>query len=351
MNVISLDQETVKAAVYGGAVLGGGGGGWISEGLENGRLALELGDPKLVAAGELNDEDIVVSVALVGAPAAKDQYVKPSHYVRAIQLLSEKAGGNIAGIITNENGGGTTINGWIQSALTGLTVVDAPCNGRAHPTGTMGSLNLTELDDYVSHQAAVGGKGDRYVESVVSGNLDKVSSVVRYLSIQAGGVVAVARNPVSVGHVKENGAPGAIQQAIEIGRSYLSHASGESIIQEVVSKLNGRILTSEEVTDARLETKGGFDVGTVRLSDYELSFWNEYMTAEKDEERLGTFPDLIMTLDTRTGKPVVTAEVQKGQHLTVIHVPKEHLLLSTTMKNSKLLKAIEPIIEKKVVSL
>lgn len=350
MEKIRLDKETVEYAVYGGAILGGGGGGWIEDGLQIGRLALEVGQPVLKSVEEMADEDLLITVSLVGAPAAKEQFVKPVHYIKAIELLSQKVGKPIQGIITNENGAGTTVNGWFQSAMTGLPVIDIPCNGRAHPTGAMGSLNLTELPEYVSHQAAIGGKGEKYLELLISGSLEKAATTVRKASVEAGGLVAVARNPVTVAYAKLNGAKGAITQAIKVGQALLSH-QGESAIDAVVSLLGGKVVTEGTVTDFSLETIGGFDVGKVMINNaYEMTFWNEYMTIEKNGERFGTFPDLIMTLDAKTAKPIITAQIEKGQKLTVINVPKEKLILSSTMSNTALLKPIENIIKKPIIS-
>lgn len=350
MEKIRLDKETVEYAVYGGAILGGGGGGWIEDGLQIGRLALEVGQPVLKSVEEMADEDLLITVSLVGAPAAKEQFVKPVHYIKAIELLSQKVGKPIQGIITNENGAGTTVNGWFQSAMTGLPVIDIPCNGRAHPTGAMGSLNLTELPEYVSHQAAIGGKGEKYLELLISGSLEKAATTVRKASVEAGGLVAVARNPVTVAYAKLNGAKGAITQAIKVGQALLSH-QGESAIDAVVSLLGGKVVTEGTVTDFSLETIGGFDVGKVMINNaYEMTFWNEYMTIEKNGERFGTFPDLIMTLDAKTAKPIITAQIEKGQKLTVINVPKEKLILSSTMSNIALLKPIENIIKKPIIS-
>lgn len=349
MAKIKLDEKMVEYAVYGGAVLGGGGGGWIEEGLKIGRLALEVGQPELLTVDEFDDEDLLVTVSMVGAPAAKDQYVKPIHYAKALDMLSQKIGRPIKALNTNENGAGTTVNGWFQAAVTGLPIVDLACNGRAHPTGAMGSLNLTELEGYVSHQAAAGGKGDNYIELSVSGTLEKAASMIRRASIEAGGLVAVARNPVTVAYARQHGAAGAISQAIEVGRALLSR-QGEAAIDSVVSELGGKLVTAGTVTDFQLETTGGFDVGTVQIDHaYELTFWNEYMTLEKDGERFGTFPDLIMTLDAKTAKPIVTAAVEIGQQLAVITVPKEKLLLSSTMRNEKLLKPVEEIIKKSII--
>jgi DUF917 family protein len=348
MTKIRLDEKIVDYAVYGGAILGGGGGGWIDEGLRIGRLALEIGQPTLYSIDEFIDEALLVTVSLVGAPAAKDKFVKPIYYTKALEILSQKLDQPIAGLITNENGAGTTINGWFQSAVTGIPVVDNPCNGRAHPTGAMGSLNLTELPNYISHQSAVGGKDDYYVELSVSGSLDKSATMIRNASIQAGGMVAVARNPVTAAYAKKHGATGGISQAIEVGEALLGH-KGEAAIDAVVTKLEGEVFATGVVTQFDLETTGGFDVGSLLIDDkVELSFWNEYMTLEKDGERIATFPDLIMTLDANTAEPIVSAAITKGQKIAVITVPKDNLRLSSTMRNPKLMKSIEHIIKKPI---
>jgi DUF917 family protein len=347
---IHLDEKIVEYAVYGGAILGGGGGGFIEEGLQIGRLALEIGQPRLLTIDELHDDDLLVTVSLVGAPGAKEKFVKPVHYAKALEILSGKIGKPIQGIITNENGAATTVNGWFQAAVTGIPVIDNPCNGRAHPTGTMGSMNLSELPDYVSHQAAVGGRDNHYIELSMSGSLEKVASMIRKASVEAGGLVAVARNPVTVAYAKQNGAQGAIQQAIEVGEVLLNH-KGEAAIEAVLQKLGGKVIVIGTVTQFNLQTVGGFDVGTVWIDgSHELTFWNEYMTVEKGGERLGTFPNLIMTLDAKTARPVVSAAIEKGQQLVVIYVPKENLILSTTMSNQILLKPIEEIIKKSILS-
>ena len=164
--MIQITEETVRAAVYGGALLGGGGGGDPHEGEILGGLALAVGDPVLLTLGELDDEASVVTVSAVGAPAAKDQYLKPMHYVRALELL-KSYGIAMDGLITCENGGIATVNGWFQSAVLGIPVIDAPANGRAHPIGLMGSMGLHMVPGFESVQTASGkaGQGQQPVAS------------------------------------------------------------------------------------------------------------------------------------------------------------------------------------------
>jgi DUF917 family protein len=350
MAKIPLDKQSVEYAVYGGAVLGGGGGGWIEDGLQLGHLAVEVGQIDLWTIDELDEDDLLVTVALVGAPGAKERHVKPVHYVKALELLRKQLDRPVQGIITNENGAGTTVNGWFQAAVSGLPVVDCPCNGRAHPTGVMGSLNLSEASDYVSRQVAVGGGAGRYLEVSVAGTLERAATMIRKASVEAGGLMAVARNPVNTAHLKHNGAPGAIRQAMAVGKALCGHR-GEAAIAAVVDELGGKVMASGTVTAFSMDTTGGFDVGTVRIDDaYELTFWNEYMTMEREGERLATFPDLIMTLDAKTARPIITAAIVKGQEVCAIAVPRGKLILSTTMRSEKLLKPIEDIVHKPILS-
>lgn len=153
-----LTRRDAKNAVYGGCILGGGGGGWINDGLEKTKLAFKIGSPELITVDELQDSDYVACVSLVGAPSAKELYIDSEQLIATVERMQKEFEKPIKALMTNENGAATTINGWLQAAATGLPFLDAPCNGRAHPTGSMGSLNLSEVEDYVSIQAFAGGK-------------------------------------------------------------------------------------------------------------------------------------------------------------------------------------------------
>ena len=53
--------------------------------------------------------------------------------------------------------------------MLGIPLIDAPCNGRAHPTGVMGSLNLHRDPNYITTMTCVGGRKElgRHVECTV----------------------------------------------------------------------------------------------------------------------------------------------------------------------------------------
>lgn len=347
-----IDESWVKDVAIGGATLGGGGGGDIEEGIELGRLAVEYGTPSVVPIDELDDDELVVTVSAVGAPAAEDRHVEPADYVRAFELVREELvdrGGSVGALMTNEMGGTAAVNGMLQSAVTDVPVVDAACNGRAHPTGPMGSIGLDTSEPRV--QAAAGGDSsvDRHVELLVEAPLERAASMVRGSAETAGGLVAVARNPASAAYVREHAAVDVYEDARAVGRAIREH-DGERAVEAVADSLGGEVLAAGEVDDVSLRTEGGFDVGEVRVDELELTFWNEYMTAERDGQRLGTFPDLITTLSVDDGYPVTTAEIAQGQRVAVVHAPAENLTLGAGMRRQELFEPIEEAIDRPVIA-
>lgn len=344
-----LTLEDAQNAIYGGCILGGGGGGWIEEGLQSIKKAFELGNPELISIDEFNDDEYAVCVSLVGAPSAEEAYVDEEQLTETVVTMQNKFSQPIKALMTNENGASTTVNGWIQAATTGLPLLDAPSNGRAHPTGSMGSMNLSEVAGYESIQAFAGGEGDKQLKGSITSSLDVSSSAVRSLSVQAGGMVGVCRNPIHIGYVKENAAIGGITQSIALGKAFFSAPEGPERIEAVVSYLKGDIIYSGKVSHSKLNKSGGFDVGTVVIDDLELTFWNEFMTVEMHGDRKGTFPDLIMTFNAETGKPLVSAEIREGINIVIIVVPQKNITLGSTMFNKTLLKSVEPIIQKTIL--
>ncbi|MDM0046186.1 DUF917 family protein [Variovorax dokdonensis] len=339
-----LTIDDVKAAVMGGAILGGGGGGIIEAGERAASLALQVGTPELWSVDEFDPQGLSVTVALVGAPAAPHPFVQPRHLMRTLELLQRELpqGQRLVAMHTNENGAETTVNGWLHAALCGLPVIDLACNGRAHPSSIMGALGLHTEDDYVSIQGYAGGAPERYIEGAARGRLEATSAVVRRASIDAGGLVAVARNPVTVEYAQQHGAPGAISFAIALGKAYL-----EGGMEAAARHLKGRVVAEGTVRRYRCEQREGLDVGIVELDDDDgattLHFVNEYMVLEQQGRAIARFPDLVMTF-AEDGYPLVSARVVEGQRIRVLHAPGSNLLLSRTMFMPELYLPLEQAI-------
>jgi DUF917 family protein len=353
MGTILIDQQKAEAAAHGGAVLGGGGGGGLKEGLERASLAVHLGRLELKSLDELDDDDLVVTASAVGAPAAKDQCVRPVDHIKSLDLLVDQFPGKIAGIISNENGGSSGVNGWLQAAVRGLPMIDAPANGRAHPTGLMGAMGIHRIQGYRSIQTAVGGdpEAGRYLEMVARGGLEVAANLVRYASIQAGGLVAVSRDPVQAAYLREHAAPGGSSFAIKVGEEMMSarSAGSEAVIEAIASVLGGSIACRGEIVQLRIETTGGYDIGSAVVQGdnrCELIFWNEFMTMEIDGQRRGTFPDLMTLLSLEAGLPVSSAEIIQGDTVAVLFVARDNIPLGAGVKLPETIREAEIAIGK-----
>ncbi len=355
--VIRVDESIAEYAIYGGAFLGGGGGGDIETGLKIAKMAIELGDVFISDVESISEDSYIATASVVGAPAAKEKYLLPMHMIRSAELFIKALNGDIAGFISSENGGTSTANGWIPAAVLGIPIIDAPADGRAHPTGVMGSMGLHKVKEYISLQVAVGGDKmvGRYVEVIARGSLDKVDKIIREAAVQAGGMVAVTRNPLRPSYIKQNAAVGALTKAIEIGRVIRNYwGDAEKICIEVIKYLGGGNIVDIGVVERKsLETRGGYDIGSILIKSksesYEITFWNEYMTLENSVgKRLGVFPDLIVTIDADSGKPLTSAEIIEGCKVFIVVIPKEYIPLGSGVKDPDILAQVEKVIGKKL---
>lgn len=339
---MKLTEKDIERAVYGGTILGGGGGGRAINGLEMGRYAFSAGEINLMPIDSLKDDDIILTCTSIGAPSAKEKFVTPQYYLKAVTNIERYIGVAPAGFITGENGATETVDAWMQSAVFGKPVIDAPVAGRAVPTAIMGCGGLFKDEGYSSIRSAIGGNPaiGKYLEMVVEGSFGAVAGIVRKASVEAGGTVVVARDPLKASFVKERAAVGGITQALELGEVYMStkEKGAEYCVKSVCEKLGGKILGCGVIDSLSFNMSGGFDVGELFMTDKasgrKLSafFWNEYMGVECEGERLATFPDLIMTFSSEDGTPVVSADIKEGMEIYLIAVEKKLLNLGYGLK-------------------
>ncbi len=355
MAKLQLTMDILEEALLGASVLGGGEGTSIDEAMMLGELALKINSPLLLDVEDIPSDGTVVTCGTVTCPHSKKApFVSPRAHVRSIELLLESGLERPAALISNECGSGGIVNGWLQAAILGLPIVDAPCNGRAHPTPEMGSMGLHLVPDYQAVQSFAGGdpaKGN-YIEGLLRGNVKTVSSMIRQDACVVGGLLSVARNPVKANFLRGNAAAGAIKLAIRLGGAVKEARSGggEAVTSAVLSILRGEVLCRGRVDSVDRFTAGGMDSGTAYVGDVSVTFWREYMTVERgEEERLATFPDLITVIDAETGMTIASSEIASDMNVIMISVPKRRLLLGAGMRCPDLFEPAEKVIGKKLL--
>ncbi len=350
-----LDRENGEQILLGGWFLGGGGGGLPAGGREVLEQVLQTGPVCFLDPADLADDALIVTASLVGSPASRESCVAERHYREVYARFLREQSAPIAAFTTNEAGAHSVTNGWAISALTGIPMVDAACNGRAHPTGVMGAMGLHALPGYRAVQTAAGGAGEREIALSVSGTVETTSAAVRQAAVQAGGYVTVLRNPVDGAYFRKNAAPGAVSQARMVGELWQKNsASADSLLAALEAALCCRLLGRGTIGAVDLRISGGFDVGAFTVetgkNSLKVTFMNEYMTAEQGGMRLATFPELIAVIDADTRLPVCSAQLQPGRDVVVVAVPMEKLSLGRAMFLPELFVPCEQALGKPVCS-
>ena len=180
----------------------------------------------------------------------------------------------------------------------------------------------------------IGAQG-RYLEVVVRGEVARADDILRAVSLQSGGFIAAARNPIAASYVKKHAAIGAISYALRLGEAMLAAqpAGAEAVIQAVVQHTKGRVLGRGPVRNARVDTRDSFDFARFVVDDpagpLTLHTMNEYMAVDRGAARLSTFPDLICTLSLETGLPVSVAQMREGTPIAVLVNDKADLPMGT----------------------
>ncbi|HZH07193.1 MAG TPA: DUF917 domain-containing protein, partial [Lautropia sp.] len=200
-------------------------------------------------------------------------------------------------------------------------------------------------------QAAAGGNRSQnaYMELVVEGATAKVSPVIRRAADMAGGFIASCRNPVKASYVREHAALGGISKALALGEAILAAESrgGSAVVDAITKTAEGAIIGSGKVSANSLKyTSEAYDIGVVEVGSGAgrrlLHVMNEYMAVEDGEGgRLATYPDVITTLDPE-GRPVSAGSLKIGMEVLILHVPKERLPLSSSVKDP----SVYPVVEK-----
>jgi uncharacterized protein len=348
------DGPALRALVYGGAVLGGGGGGSLAAGLEAVREALEAGVPRIVSIDRIRDDATLATLSIVGSVGKSQNasFGRPD-FRRAIELFEPFANRSIGGYIASEVGPLAVTYGLLDSARTGIPVVDAPSDGRAHPLFAMGSLGLHRRPRYATATVAVGGRvgSANYVELAIRANVSNAARIVRERAAQGGIALTVVRNAAPAAFVREHAAVGALAFALRVGRVLLAkRPEGIAAVLPALARLmGGKIVAEGVVESAALSERQGFTLGHIRIRRADgprlsIAVCNEYIAANDPDGRIAFFPDLIAIFDHKSSLPLASTEVRRNGRVVVFTVPRDQLPLGAATGDPQLLAQVEKLI-------
>ena len=323
-----LDESNIEDIAIGAAVLGSGGGSDPYIGKLMAREAIrQYGRVALLELDELDDDDLVVPVAGMGAPTVLGEKLPAGDdIIRAFEALGKHLGREPRATMSIEAGGMNSIRPIYIGARLGYPVVDCDGMGRAFP-----EIQMTVL-------TAKGISASPFVMSDERGNVLLMEAVSnrwietfsRACVMDMGATCAIALYAATVRQLKRAAIHGTITLAEEIGKTLrLARRREENPVAALCRFLGGFLLFRGKIVDVDRRVVAGFARGAARMMGagkyagqvLQLDFQNEHLAARIDGKFAATVPDLIAVLDSETARPVTTEALRYGMRVAVAAFP------------------------------
>lgn len=117
----------------------------------------------------------------------------------------------------------------------------------------------------------------------------------------------------------------------KIGRIISSDESTEARLEKLLAETHGVELMSGKIIDISRTVKNGFNFGEIKIEGYDqyensqmtVYFQNEYLVASKDGEIVVTTPDLITLVEVDTLEPATSDSLKYGKRVRVLGLPAD----------------------------
>lgn len=320
-------QDAVDILV-GCTIMGTGGGGSLTQGVEAVREVMEKGNEIYLAdISEVNDESYYINPYFCGSLGPEDGK-KENHpeLVYAVEALEEYIGEKFEGVVSIEFGGGNTGHAMAAAGSLGKYIVDGDAAGRAVPELQFSTYHIVDIPIYPFSVATK--YGDTAIFTCVK-NDERAESLSRNMAVASENTVGMADHPIIGKDLKKSIIPGALSLAGRVGKAQREASeSGKDPINAIVKSGDGRILFKGKVTKNNTcwEIKEGFTYGTIGISgiknyesdNFKIWYKNENMMAWKNDEIILTCPDLICVVDLETGYPITNPNCVEGKLVAVL---------------------------------
>lgn len=325
-----IGKEEIENIAIGAALLGTGGGGDPFVGKMMALQAIEEHGPvKLLDVDEIEDDDMIVPSAMMGAPTVLVEKIPSGDQAQqAFKSLEKVLNKTIKATMPIEAGGVNSLLPLALAASIGLPVVDADGMGRAFPELQMVTFYLNDVS--TTPMVLADEKGNNMVLNTVNGKW--AENIARSATMVMGGSVINAIYPMTGKQVKESSIYRSLTLEEEIGRTIReAKQNKQNPIDEILKLLGGFKLFTGKVTDIERKTDGGFVRGMATIEGLGqdkgeqcyLEFQNENLMAKTNNNILCMTPDLICALDTETSLPFTTEGLRYGARTTVIGIPAD----------------------------
>ncbi len=292
----------------------------------------DYGPVELYTLDELNDDDLIVPTAMMGAPTVMvEKMPNGDAIVNAFQAVGKYIGKPIRATMSIEAGGMNSVVPIYVAARLRIPMVDCDGMGRAFPelqmdTFAIGGLSLSPV-----------ALADCHSNVAVFHHVDSPKCAEQYgraITIEMGGTAALAMPMMTGAEMRRTIIPGTYTLAQQLGETVLAARRRNEEPSAAVAALdNGRVLFRGKIADVERKTVQGFARGRVQLvgfntdqttgeaEHFEVVFQNENLVAWHNGAVVCTGPHLICILSLDDGEPIGTEMLRYGLRVAVLGLP------------------------------
>ena len=321
----TISKDDIETIATGSSILGVGGGGDPYLGKLLAQQAIEkYGDVSLIPVEELDDDALVMTVALFGSPLILvEKLLAGNEFIKAFEILENYLGKKVDAVMPIEAGG---INGtipFVVAAQKQLPLVDADGMGRAFPCLEMVTFTLHGL--LASPFVITDEKGNQAIYEAIDNLWGE--SFIRAAVMQMGGTCGIGSYSMTAKQVKQSAILGITSYAQSLGEAIQdSKKNNQSPVEALTKKANAIKLFTGKIHNITQKTDGRFNKGVCEIMGLEedsgsqmvLDFQNEFLIAKKDGALAAITPDLIALIDAENAAPITAESIQYGTRVIVL---------------------------------
>ncbi|KRC62797.1 hypothetical protein ASE14_02990 [Agromyces sp. Root81] len=307
----------------GAAVLGGGGGGepYVAE-VALAELMRRHGPIDVVAVDELDDDDRVAPIALIGSPFAIGEKLLSLEAIDLLASESPARGPAPTAVMPYEMAGVNAIYPLAAAAHLGVPCVDADFTGRGVP-----GLDLTVLELDHSHPRThlLCDSRSRWVELTTSAGFS-TEQLIRPVVETMGWLAALSTSTLTPEFLAAHTLDGTLSRCLEIGTVFAELSTMNAVgVDQALRRIDGvrlaegvvsQRVSQADTTGQRSSVTIAPDTAGEALTRIELR--NEFHVVARDGIVLATIPDIIVVLARETWTPLSVEDLVPGRGVTVI---------------------------------
>ena len=317
----TLSIQDFEYMAVGSAILGSGGGGNPENEVLMAKYAAERFDlPALLDPEELKPDDLVLPLAVMGAPLVALEKLRSGREFRHVIAMIERTVGRKPTVLMPAEIGGA--NGFAAFSIAmelGLPILDGDLMGRAFPQLQMTSSTVLGISSSPAFLADSLGN----TVMVEADDAQALENIARHITVSMGSSCAIAFCLMNSKEVKRAVIPHTLTQAIAIGRTiFKAKEEGRDPISAFLEFTHGSLLGDGTIASIEQSIKNGFLEGNVRFQGdagaFELLYQNEYLLAKKDGSVLASTPDILMLMEKESGTPITAESLRYGLKVVLV---------------------------------